>query len=1172
MITPSRIWRALAASSALACCLAWAGRAAAVQESPFHAHVRPTEPLTPELERDSFDVPDGFRVDLVAAEPDIFKPMNLAFDTRGRLWVTVSQEYPFAAPADRPGRDAVKILEDRDGDGRADRVTTFADGLNIPIGVYPCRGGAIVHSIPNIWFLEDTDGDDVADRRTVLYGPMGYERDTHGMNNAFRRGYDGWLYACHGFSNETRVRGADGHEVHMVSGNTYRMRLDGRRIEQFTSGQVNPFGMAIDARFDLFTADCHSKPIYQLIRDGSYPSFGKPHDGLGFVPPMMDHLHGSTAIGGVAAYSADRFPEPFRDNLFCGNVMTSRVNRNTLIGYGSTWKCREEDDFVKTSDPWFRPVDIRLGPDGALYIADFYNRIIGHYEVPLEHPGRDRTRGRIWRVTYAPEGDAEPRGPFDLSSAETSRLIEWLGDGNLARRLLALDELTDRVGPSAESDLRRAADGPASPSVRSNAMWALHRLGLLDEDHARRLLGDADPFVRLHAMKEAGERGPWSEEFAARVRAGLADGDPFVRRAAADAIGRHPESRAATDLLDTLGRIDSADVLLRQNVRIALRNQLRGSGGLSELASRVEDPASERELAHVALGLSDDSVAGFLLRALPRHNLSPEDAAEWIRHAARCAGPNDIEPLIAAARERGGATIEGRTTLIDGIRRGAAARDGKLPESLVGWARELAGDMIRTVEPDPLDGWTHHAIASAPRSDDPWVMQDRPSADGVSARFVCSLPRGETRTGRLRSPPFAAPAKLAFFVAGHSGLPNRPLTDKNLVRLCDASTGEPIRTTPPPRNDVARRVEWDLSDCVDRQVRLEIVDGDDANAYAWLALGRIEPDVIRLPRMGSSERADRFRGAAAVIRDFRLAEFEPTLREWLARDPIEASVASAIAEGLLALRPQPGFELLTLALADPDTPAPLAASARALLVSRDPRAFPELAGELMRAAPARSQQRLALALAVTPDGLGLLIDLIAQGKASPRMIQGAAVIDRIRAIGGDAIAARAAELTAGLAPPRETIAALIEEKRRAHAESAPDAERGAAVFTKSCAVCHQIGGKGQVVGPQLDGIGNRGLERILEDVLDPNRNVDGAFRTSTLQLADGRVVTGLVRGERDRQVILADDKGREFTVARDAIEKETKATVSLMPENLTADWSDADFHDLIAYLLAHRSE
>jgi len=370
------------------------------QDDPFAAGVRTTPWLSPADEQKQFKLPPGFEINLVAAEPDIQKPLNMAFDERGRIWLTCTVEYPYAAPPDRPGKDSIRILEDTDGDGRFEKMTVFADGLNIPIGIYPWKGGCVAYSIPNIWHFEDTDGDGVCDKRTVLYGPFDTSRDTHGMVNSFRRGWDGWVYACHGFNNDSRVKGRDCNEVHMQSGNTFRFQLDGSRIEHFTHGQVNPFGMCFDELFNIFTADCHSKPIYQLLRGGYYPSFGKPHDGLGFVPPMMDHLHGSTAICGLVKYSGENFPEEYRGDFYSGNVMTSRINRNKPEYHGSTIKAIEQPDFLSTGDPWFRPVDIQIGPDGAMYIADFYNRIIGHYEVPLPHPGRDRTSGRIWRVVY----------------------------------------------------------------------------------------------------------------------------------------------------------------------------------------------------------------------------------------------------------------------------------------------------------------------------------------------------------------------------------------------------------------------------------------------------------------------------------------------------------------------------------------------------------------------------------------------------------------------------------------------------------------------------------------------------------------------------------------------------------------------------------------------------
>ena len=436
-------------------------------EDPFTAAIRPTNAKTPEEERRSFHVPPGFEVQLVAAEPEIQKPMNLAFDARGRLWVSGSTEYPFPAPADRPGRDSIRVLEDTNGDGRTDKVTIFADGLNIPIGLYPYKDGAIAFSIPYIYGLQDTNGDGRADRREVLYGPLGFDRDTHGMNNAFRRGFDGWLYANHGWQNISTIKGKDGSRIDIQGGNTYRVRPDGSRVEWFTHGQVNPFGMAFDPLGDLFNADCHTRPIMLLLRGGYYDSFGKPHNGLGYVPPVMEHSHGSTAIAGTTCYTGTNFPLAYRGNMFVGNVMTSRVNRDSIRHFGSSPRAIEEPDFLISDDPWFRPVDLQVGPDGALYIADFYNKIIGHVEVPLTHPGRDRVRGRIWRVVYAGARRGKPAlSPSpDLRAADVKGLIGGVrapgpGRSNAGgRRARRSDRATG--GRAAAHGLPRGfADGP----------------------------------------------------------------------------------------------------------------------------------------------------------------------------------------------------------------------------------------------------------------------------------------------------------------------------------------------------------------------------------------------------------------------------------------------------------------------------------------------------------------------------------------------------------------------------------------------------------------------------------------------------------------------------------------------------------------------------------------
>ncbi|MFM8292070.1 MAG: PVC-type heme-binding CxxCH protein, partial [Planctomycetia bacterium] len=416
-LMPPRVHRPLACARGLAslCLVALAAARAVIASPP----VAPTEALTPEEERAKFRLPPGFEIQLVAAEPQIQKPMNMAFDARGRLWVTHSVEYPFAAAANGRPRDGVTILEDFGPDGRAGKATLFADGLNIPIGVLPLPSGdaAIVWSIPNIWKLTDTDHDGRADRREVLYGPFDFV-DTHGDQNAFRLGADGWVYACHGFRNASKgikLRGEGDVVLTMESGNTYRFRPDGSAIEQVTSGQVNPFGMCFDVLGNQFVADCHSKPVTMLLRGGCYESFGRPHDGLGFAPAMTGSDHGSTGIAAVVAYEAAALPADWRGTLFVGNVVTNRVHRDRVQWRGSSPWVEKPEDFLVCDDWWFRPVDLQLGPDGGLYVADFYNCIIGHYEVDLKHPRRDRHRGRIWRIVWqGTDGKAAVGSPADL--------------------------------------------------------------------------------------------------------------------------------------------------------------------------------------------------------------------------------------------------------------------------------------------------------------------------------------------------------------------------------------------------------------------------------------------------------------------------------------------------------------------------------------------------------------------------------------------------------------------------------------------------------------------------------------------------------------------------------------------------------------------------------------
>ena len=197
--------------------------------------------------------------------------------------------------------------------------------------------------------------------------------------------------------------------------------------------------MCLDSFGNFYTADCHSSPIYQLIRDAYYPSFGKPHDGMGFAPTVIRHTHNSSGLCGIVFNQDNHWPAEFRDNISSA-TSSPAVSIGTGIQWrGSSPKGIKLPDLIRTRDPWFRPVDLQFGPDGALYIADFYNRIIGHYEVHLDHPGRDRKMGRIWRLVH--DGtNAEPLPKsVKLHAATLSQAIAELASPLLARRMTATD-------------------------------------------------------------------------------------------------------------------------------------------------------------------------------------------------------------------------------------------------------------------------------------------------------------------------------------------------------------------------------------------------------------------------------------------------------------------------------------------------------------------------------------------------------------------------------------------------------------------------------------------------------------------------------------------------------------------------------------------------------------
>ena len=1152
---------------------------------PFATGVRTTEPLAPAEQQKTFKLPPGFEIQLIAAEPELRKPMNMAFDAAGRLWVTESREYPFAAKLGEPARDSVRVFSEFDAQtGRAGKMEIFAEGLNIPIGLHPflspssltnaaARGlkpaqtwKCVFWSIPNIWLMEDTDGDGKSDKREVLFGPLGFEKDTHGNQASFRRGFDGWIYATHGFNNTSTFNAKDGSTITLNSGNTYRFRRDGSRVEQHTWGQVNPFGMCLDPLGNFYTADCHSSPIYQLIRGGYYPSFGKPHDGLGYAPTVIQHSHGSTAICGAVYISDPSWPAEFRDNILIGNVMTSRINRDQITFAGSSPKGKELPDFLSTTDPWFRPVDLQFGPDGALYIADFYNRIIGHYEVPLLHPGRDRERGRLWRVVRKTDQLALPKD-FNLVKANTDELITNLKSKNPTRHSLAMSELEQRADAKTLGMLQNAARGQwfcamdERPGLITGALWVLHRRGALEEETLLGAAKDRETTVRVHALRILSETSVWKPAAAQSVLNALTATNPFVQRAAAEALSLHPAAAHVAPLLSALSAAPATDAHLVYVLRRALREQFRAPDAFARLDKQALPEADARAIADIAASVASPDAASFLFRHLRSANEPAETFVRHLRHIVRHASEKELDAVTGFAREKSAADLDLQTALFKSVQEGAAQRGTSLTPATIAWGAELAGKLL--VSTGEKSTWANTPPDGATDKRSPWAFQERACADGQKAQVISSLPNGEQLIGTLRSAKFPLPAKLSFYLCGHDGPPGNPAQKKNTVRLRDAATQAVLREAAPPRNDVAQKISWNLADIAGKEAFIEVTDGDTGTGFAWLAFGRFEPALPQLVLNSPIQLGQRQQAGAELARDLRLGKLEKPLAALLAQRDADVAARGAAAEALLSGELSAAhLASFTAILSDANEPAALREK-----VAQHGARLPALQAALVPAlatASARLQPAFARALASHATGAQSLLQAVESGKAPAALLLDAQVKERLPAN----LQARAAALTKELPKPDDALQKMIAARLDFHRQSNASVTRGRELFQIACAACHQKDGVGQQIGPQLDGIGARGTERVIEDVLDPNRNVDVAFRYQNVKLKDGQTLALLQRRVVGEAIVFADLTGKELTLPKTDITAQTATQRSLMPDNFGTAISPQQLSDLLAFLLA----
>lgn len=575
-------------------------------------HAPATTPaLSPEAAQAKFTLPPGFEIRLFASEPEVVNPVAMTWDERGRLWVVELYEYPLGAKPGERGRDRIKILEDTDGDGRADKVTVFADGFSLATGILVGHGGVFLGQAPNVLFLQDTNapaGSGIgafqkANKQTTLLTGFGLE-DRHELLNGFTWGPDGQLYMTHGVFTRADVKDAQNPTAPSVrmDAAVARYNVQTRKFEVYADGTSNPWGVDFDRAGNAFLSACvidhmfHMAPGGIYVRQGGQPMFPYAYQ---LLPSIVDHRHKMAAYAGIQVYLGDQWPAEHYGTIFCGNLHDNAVHQDTLTPNGSTFKSSFKQDFIRANDGWFMPVSQQVGPDGALWIMDWYDKYPCYQNARADPEGVDREHGRIWRVVYTgnekwKKVPSRPEVNMDLAKLSSAQLVEVLAHPNVWQRKMAQSVLNHRrddtvmgllqkqaFPASAEADATGSARGPRAESggppdsrptnssaaykkkseergsqraaenslpaagapraggalleTRLASLWTLHSSGYLADDQLPKAAADKEPAIRAWAARLIGERQLGIASDLALLRKLATDSEPTVRVAVATA-------------------------------------------------------------------------------------------------------------------------------------------------------------------------------------------------------------------------------------------------------------------------------------------------------------------------------------------------------------------------------------------------------------------------------------------------------------------------------------------------------------------------------------------------------------------------------------------------------------------------------------------------------------
>jgi uncharacterized protein len=807
--------------------IAWAGKRADVDE-----FCRPEEiaegvlkypaggPTAPEEALQRLEVHPDFEVSLVASEPLVEKVISLDWSPDGRLWVAETPEYPggrtihrndaaifphrddgalHGEKEDRPARDRISWLEDTDGDGRMDRKHVFYDGLELVTSMVFYRDGVIVQQAPDILWLRDTTGDGRADRVERLYTGFG-TFDTHAVINNMRWGLDGWIYSAIGYSAGQPTSGDGSRDFGRVTAGVIRFRPDGTMVEQVASGSCNTWGFdqAPDGELFYTTATCGEHLLHivlpeKVLARGNIGGVRGSHvlPDHQRVEPLVQHTRPAylqidwvgmfTAASGSCIYNGGAWPEKWDRMHFVHEPTVSLVHNDLLLPRGTTYVAtkepgREQTEFLRSRDLWFRPIHARVGPDGALYVVDWYNQAAIHNDTrgpahgarnAATRPDRDHHFARIYRVQHR---NAQPDERMRLPSEDSSAWLDALDSRSGWLRMTAHRLLVERGDEDVRRGLREIlGDTRLSTFARLHALWVLEERGQLEDGLLFAVLKDVDPVVRRNALQVVAERDnggivPDPE----LVRTRIHDPDARARLWALVALGTFeltPEIASA--LVEAWPGFEDAHTqsaalgVAGQDPVMFLEAAFASSapGGIEAFVGHVARVLAERqdpELAgrlvlHIAVQAStSDGLKQAALQALGgslRPELTPtwghelEEAMKGLLRAERFEVAGAALPLIARW-DRAGALRESLQPVIE--RLSERLRDDKVSDE------ERARAAVNLLGVRAFDEGIVPAVAGLLRAPGPVGLQQRviealgQSGDAASGRALVSAYGGVT--------------------------------------------------------------------------------------------------------------------------------------------------------------------------------------------------------------------------------------------------------------------------------------------------------------------------------------------------------------------------------------------------------------------------------------------